>query len=378
MQIAAYYFPNYHLDSRNEEFHGPGWTEWELMKVAHPRFAGHRQPRIPLWGYEDEADPRVMAKKIDAASEAGLDAFVFDWYWYESKPYLWRALDEGFLQAPNRNRLKFALMWANHDWYDRHPIGFRASSHATLLYPWNATREEMGSIWDMLLRKYFLQPNYWKIEGRPYFSIYAVDRFIRQMGGTQQAAEILELLQKKAREAGLPGIHLTAIWYDNLENRMFCICPQTAWTQEVGFHTYTSYNSIGTTQCWQEGGPFPTVDYSQASQEYAALAKHALETLPAPYYPVVTAGWDSTPRTIQSEVFQPGPYPWIPVMEPDAAGFGQALQAMGALLKNRPPEQQLLFLNAWNEWTEGSYLEPDTVLGTSYLNTLRDFSSTVR
>ena len=65
MQAAAYYFPNYHVDSRNELQHGTGWTEWELMKCATPRFEGHRQPRIPLWGYGDEADPAVMAVKID-------------------------------------------------------------------------------------------------------------------------------------------------------------------------------------------------------------------------------------------------------------------------------------------------------------------------
>ena len=96
MQTAAYYFPNYHLDKRNEEFHGKGWTEWELMKCARPRFEGHRQPRIPLWGYLDEADPQVMEQKINAAADHGIDSFVFDWYWYDG-PYLQRALDEGFL-----------------------------------------------------------------------------------------------------------------------------------------------------------------------------------------------------------------------------------------------------------------------------------------
>ena len=64
MDIAAYYFPNYHADKRNEEYRGPGWTEWELMKCARPRFEGHRQPKVPVWGYEDEADPQVMAKKL--------------------------------------------------------------------------------------------------------------------------------------------------------------------------------------------------------------------------------------------------------------------------------------------------------------------------
>lgn len=76
-QVAAYYFPNFHIDRRNEEWHGKGWTEWNLVKAATPRFTGHNQPKIPLWGYEDEANPAVMGKKIASAADNGLSAFIF-------------------------------------------------------------------------------------------------------------------------------------------------------------------------------------------------------------------------------------------------------------------------------------------------------------
>lgn len=42
--VACYYFPNYHVDVRNEAAHGSGWTEWALVKarlVARPD-----QPKI--------------------------------------------------------------------------------------------------------------------------------------------------------------------------------------------------------------------------------------------------------------------------------------------------------------------------------------------
>ena len=97
-KIAAYYFPNFHLDPRNEAWHGKGWTEWNLVRAAAPRFEGHVQPKVPAWGYEDESDPAVMAKKIGAAARSGLSAFLFDWYWYDNGPYLQRAgggLSEG-------------------------------------------------------------------------------------------------------------------------------------------------------------------------------------------------------------------------------------------------------------------------------------------
>ena len=72
--VAAYYFGNYHPgDARNARQKGPDWTEWKLVREAKPRFPGHRQPRVPLWGYGDESDPAVMARKIDAAADHGVD-----------------------------------------------------------------------------------------------------------------------------------------------------------------------------------------------------------------------------------------------------------------------------------------------------------------
>ncbi|MBE7086916.1 MAG: hypothetical protein E7369_01275, partial [Clostridiales bacterium] len=86
-KLYAYYFPNWHVDKLNEEWHGKGWTEWECVKCARPRFPNHEQPLVPLWGYEDEADPKVMAKKIATAKEYGIDGFIFDTYYFADGPY---------------------------------------------------------------------------------------------------------------------------------------------------------------------------------------------------------------------------------------------------------------------------------------------------
>src|ERR1041385_4237660 len=94
---------------------GKDWSEWELVKAAKPRFTGHQQPKVPLWGYGDESDPKVMAQKIAAAADHGIDAFIFDWYYSNEGPSLESALARGFLGAANNTRLKFALMWANDD-----------------------------------------------------------------------------------------------------------------------------------------------------------------------------------------------------------------------------------------------------------------------
>lgn len=369
IQTAVYYFPNYHVDPRNEAVHGRGWTEWELMKVARPRFEGHDQPKIPLWGYEDEADPAVMAKKIDVAVEHGVDAFVFDWYWYEG-PYLERCLKEGFLGAPNNDKMKFALMWANHDWKNFHPGG-RDTKNYPINFPWSTRRETVGYVWDYIIENFMTKPNYWRVDGLPYFSIYAVNRFIGQMGGVEATAEVLSEFREKAVKAGLPGIHIGGIWFDVLDSHpAYSECPQADWANKLGFSSYTSYNNCCTTDEWFRN--FPHIDYDKAAEEYYQIARKAMTTLPAPYHPVVTAGWDSTPRCTQSEVYDEKPsYPYLGVMQPTPEKFRKAVAETVKILKEYAADNPIFFINAWNEWTEGSYLEPDTRFGMAVLENLK-------
>ena len=368
MQTAVYYFPNFHVDPRNEAVHGKGWTEWELMKHAGPRFPGHMQPKIPAWGYEDEADPAVMARKIDAAADHGFDAFIFDWYWYEG-PFLERALNEGFLGAPNRGRMKFALMWANHDWKNFHP-GNRDTANYKITFPWTTRRDTIPYVWDYLIEHYLTQPNYWKINGKPYFSIYAISRFIAQMGGVEDAAEVLADFRARAKAAGLPGLHLNAVGLDMLDRS-----PQSAARHDqvvkAGFDSCTSYNCVCLSEKWMQ--EFPRVDFQEMADDYIEVAKKTMRALPFPFYPVVTTGWDPSPRTIQSEVYDPTPcYPWMAVMESSPEKLADATRKTAELLMTRPADERIMFFNAWNEWTEGSYLEPDNFYGMKLLEAVRD------
>ena len=180
-QVAAYYFPQYHRDPRNDRWHGPGWTEWALVRAATPRFPGHQQPKVPLWGYEDEADPAVMARKIDAAADHAVDTFIFDWYWYDGAPFLNGALDEGFLGAPNNDRLQCALMWANHDWISIFPRAHDTTPR--VLAPGATSRPQFEAAVEYMIERYFAHPSYWRIDGKPYFSIYELMTFVRGLGG---------------------------------------------------------------------------------------------------------------------------------------------------------------------------------------------------
>ena len=107
--VAAYYWPAYHDGPRWRPFFrgtGPGGNEgeWEIIRKAKPKFDGHHQPHVPLWGYEDATVPKVMEKKIDAAVDHGVDIMIFDWYWYNNKPFLEEEINKGFLKAKNNDK----------------------------------------------------------------------------------------------------------------------------------------------------------------------------------------------------------------------------------------------------------------------------------
>jgi hypothetical protein len=367
--IGAYYFPNYHVDPRNEKLYGSGWTEWELMKRAVPRFAGHQQPRIPAWGYEDEADPTVFARKIDAAADYGINNFIFDWYWYNDGAFLQRGLEEGYLKAANRHRLQFSIMWAIHNWIDIFPIKRSQANNPTLLYPGAVTEKTFDTMTDYLVERYFSQPTYWKIDGCPYFSIYELFRFIDGLGGIAAAKRALQRFRDKTRSAGFDDLHLNAIiWGVQVLPGEQSISNPNELLHALGFDSVTSYVWIHHV----EMPDFPVTDYEYVHNRMCEYWKEATTSFSLPYYPNVTMGWDSSPRTCQSDVFDHLGYPFIPTLggnTPEA--FKKALESVKTFLDSRGSDK-IFNINAWNEWTEGSYLEPDTVTGMGYLEAIRD------
>jgi hypothetical protein len=367
-EIGAYYFPNYHRDPRNDAAHGPGWTEWDLLRAAKPRFEGHQQPKVPLWGYEDEADPLVMARKIDAAADHDLNHFIFDWYWYEDGPFLGRCLDEGFLGAVNNHRLKFALMWANHDWLDIMPA--KKSGKHTLQFPGVVSRAAFETLTDYIVGNYFKHPSYWMIDGCPYFSIYELMTLVRGLGGIDVTRDALASFRAKTKAAGFPDLHLNAVvWGVQILPNEVALKNPNEMLHALGFDSVASYVWVHHVSLWD----FPATSYPEVSALSARDWTRLSGEFSLPYFPNVTMGWDPSPRTVQSDVFTNVGYPWMATMKDNSPeNFAAALRAIKVFLDNRPENLPRTFsINAWNEWTEGSYLEPDTVHGLGYLEAVR-------
>ncbi len=374
MTVACYYFPNYHVDPRNERVHGKGWSEWALVRRAEPRYPGHRQPRVPLWGYEDESDPLVMAKKIDSAADHGIDAFIFDWYWYNDGAFLERGLDRGFLGAANNHRLKFSLMWANHDWKDIHPARLGESRQGFLsgypiLYPGAVSRSTFDTIIDVALERYFSHPSYWLIEGCPYFSIYDLPCLVAGLGGIEATQQALAYFRQRVKASGFRDLHLNGVlWNPHALSSAGTVMDAASLVRTFHFDSVTSYVWIHHARL----DTFPETDYNQIRDAYLAYAEYIARQLPVPYFPNITMGWDSSPRTLPSDTYEEAAYPFSAAMGNNSPQhFQQACKMIKQFLDGRASAQRICTINAWNEWTEGSYLEPDTETGLAYLQAIR-------
>ncbi len=380
--IGAYYWPNVHVDPRNEKWFGPGWTEWEITKWARPRFPGHDQPKVPFWGYEDESDPTVMAKKIDTAAKYGVDVLIFDWYYYNDGSFLRAALDKGFLGAPNNRKVKFALMWANHDMPDVFPAKLAQSyPNWRVLIPGAVTRQAFDKMVDDIIEKYFKNPSYWLIDGAPYFSVYDLETLIKGLGGYEETRNALHDFRAKTKAAGFPDLHLNVILRGDTVvgggafvklNGSGSTAPtldQNGMSKDLGFDSLGSYT-------WVHNVTFPDFPITQYSYVRKKAMEYNLQTIAKfdlPYYANVTCGWDSTPRMCATDMFIPKGYPFMGVLVGNTpAEFKRSLSEMKEFLDTKGNKQKIFSINSWNEWTEGSYLEPDATNGFGFLEAVKE------
>ena len=373
--VAAYYCPCTHPDPRWDKAKYPGFTEWDLIRAAKPRFPRHQQPRVPLWGYTDESDPKVMAGKIDAAADHGVDVFIFGWYYYDDGPYLQGALERGFLKASNNQRIRFALMWANHDWYDIQ--GYNPADPIKLLYPGKVTPATWETITDLVIERYFKHPSYWTFDGKPYFSIYEMSLFLDSFGSVEAARAGLDRFRAKTQAAGFPGLHLNAILWGqpNLPGgKTPADWPRLC--RDLGLDSLTGYT-------WVHHGAlnystFPISDYVAGRDTYLKFWEQAIPTLPVPYFPNTTINWDNSPRAHpQAKWDKPAAHVVNPVMVGNTpAAFEEASRIIRDRLLAAPTRPKIVTVNAWNEWPEGSVLEPDQEHGYGYLQALRSVFGT--
>lgn len=362
--IAAYIWPAYTGDEpRARIFWEKGIGEWQTVQTAQAKFEGHSWPRKPLWGYLNEADPQVMARQIEAATEYGVNVFIYDWYWYDHRPFLENCLNTGFLQAENRNQMKFFLMWANHNaavlWDKRN-----SDDEDTYVWDGAVDRVEFEKICHRLIEKYFSQPNYYTIDKKPVFMIYDINNLMRGLGGMKKTKKAFEWFRQECVKAGLPGLYLMGTkWGEINHNAAGCDGGITVTTNmvfnELGFDGMTHYQFVHFTDMNR--------DYldimKDVKKEWAKIDNDYSLT----YYPHISIGWDNNPRffSFRTEICRNNTPENISLALKEAKKYADEKEL-------NPP---LITVNSWNEWTETSYLQPDNINGYGYLQAIKDVFS---
>lgn len=362
-EVVAIYCPLWHNYDHASAWKGEDWCEWELMKAATPRFAGHYQPYKPTWGCFDESDPKWSAREIGLAADNGVDVFLVDWYWYNGVKIMEEALDRGLLRARNRERVKFALMWANHDWFDYFPLPLDRKRNTWL--PSRHSPQDWERVIEYCIELYFRQPHYWRVDDAIFFSIYDSLRFVRELGGAKAFRKLLAATNRRLARAKLPPLHLNAMVFSlQAEDEL----------KAAGYASITNYNihtsgKISTKQ---------TERYEDVIEGH--LKKWDLMAgASLPYCPVVTVGWDASPRCEKKAPwpFPPNPlngsrdYPYMHVVVGNTPELFEELCARALRhCRETQPLPYAVFVNAWNEWTEGCILLPEKRYGTGYLKAI--------
>lgn len=357
--VAAFLYPAYASDDpRLRPFWPMGIGEWETVMTMQQRNPGHYWNRKPLWGYINEADPAVMSMEIEQATRHGINVFIFDWYWFDGRPFMETTLNNGFLKADNVDKMKFYLMWANHDVLNLWDTRLAQFNEDNVIWTGKVDRDEFEKICKRNIEKYFKHPQYYKIDGKPVFMIYDIPQLIAGLGGIEQTADALKWFKEEVKRAGFPGLELQlTMWSINVNYSGFdgskTQNPENDFVKKLGFTSATHY----------QFAHFANVDeeymkiMEQVQREWARIDS----VFDLVYYPHISVGWDNSPRTVRSAV----------VKNNTPENFEKALRMARDYVDRHPDQAPLVTINSWNEWTETSYLMPCNVFGYGYLEAVK-------
>ncbi len=348
-KVVAFYLPQFHPIKENDAWWGKGFTEWTNVTKAVPQYRGHYQPRLPLdLGFYDLRNSEVMTAQVGLAKTNGISAFCFHYYWFDGHRLLETPLEAYLENKDQALDLPFCICWANENWTRRWD-----GSESDMLMEQSHSLEDHARVFDDL-KRYFTDPRYLTVDGRPLIVIYR-PTIIGDLG------PMVEIWREAARRAGLPGIHLVAT------NSFGFSDPGS-----IGFDGLCEFppHNVVVGACndekdWLNPAHEGNVYRYGEVVEYCQKRLSGIDGTPDAknYYPALMMGWDNEAR-------KPGRGNIFDGCTP--ALFRHWFEsAVEFSTRNHSQGGRLVFINAWNEWAEGTYLEPDRQYGHAYLWAVR-------
>lgn len=312
-EVGVYYYPGW-----------PTYTRWSVLDDF--------PERRPVLGYYREGDPEVADWHIKWMVEHGITFIVYDWYWSQGGRHLEHAIHQGFFNAKYHDKIKFCLLWANHN------------------APGTSSAEDMVNVTNYWLDNYFLRDDYMKVDGKPVVVIFSPGRLTSDIG-VEAVKAAFDKSREMAKARGLNGIYFTACAYPGrggLET-----------LEKEGYDAVTGYNypSAG------DGGRI-VAPYADNVTGYSEFWRAIQDNTSLPYVPVTDPGWDSRPWHGPNARVRTGKTPEL---------FQRMLRnAREFVEKRKAAGPKMVLVEAWNEFGEGDYVEPHREWGFAHVDAIRE------
>ncbi|MDG1463445.1 MAG: glycoside hydrolase family 99-like domain-containing protein, partial [Gammaproteobacteria bacterium] len=338
LKLIAFYLPQFHPLEINDKAWGKGFTEWTNVSKAIPQFRGHYQPRLPgELGFYDLRVEDVQKRQIELARQHGIYGFCYYHYWFAGKRVMEKPLQK-ILGNPNLD-LPFCLCWANENWTRRWDGG----DQEVLINQEHSQKDDIAFIQE--IEATLKDSRYIRINGKPLLLLY------RPMLLPDPAATA-DRWREYAREKGIGELYIVAV-------------------ASFGFSEYEKIGFDGLVQFPPHDIKKYKVTYEKTLYnkdfcgqvfDYTRIPDEALKSLDPQQniFPGVMMEWDNEAR-------KPGNGRMFYGCKPEI--YQQWLdEASQFVINNKAENERIVFINAWNEWAEGTYLEPDRKNGYAYLS----------
>lgn len=371
-RVIAFYLPQYHPIPENDMWWGRGFTEWTNVAKAKPQFRGHVQPKIPAdLGFYDLRLPEVRKAQAEMARDCGVEGFCYWHYWFGNGKTLLEMPFNEVLRTGEPD-FPFCLGWANHSWSNK-----TWQKNTTFQKDTMFLEQTYGDDDDYTKHFYSVLPafqdhRYITVDGKPLFLIFAPLDF-------PQLNHFVTLWQELAHENGLKGIHFVGKvsgvgkfdkgpfynYAQDISKRYNSVLAEGMDAVNSVNLRFAEMESIGKYHKMFDRLLNKLIPSSKVEKyDYAKVTQHFFtkEDSQENVYPTILPRWDKTPRLGKQAYVYTGSTPEL---------FAKSIHEALELIKRKEPEHRILFLQAWNEWGEGNYMEPDLEFGHGYMDALK-------
>ena len=343
VRAIAFYLPQFHAIPENDAWWGEGFTEWTNVRPAKPQFQGHYQPHEPddFLGYYDLSDTTVMRKQIELARQYGIEGFCFYVYWFSGSRLLETPVDN-YLADQTLDQ-PFCICWANENWSRR----WDGLENDLLMVQHYSDQDDIAFISHM--SKYLRDPRYIRVEGKPLLVVYRPNLF-------PSMKKTALRWRKWCRENGLGEIHIAYV------QSFEAVSPA-----EYGLDAAIEFppnNSAPPDITRKTAKKAP--DFSGRVYDWRVFIPRSEKYEPPDYtlYRSVCPSWDNTARKKERGTVFSNSSPKL-----FERWLVNAIRDTHERFSDN--DKRLVFINAWNEWAEGTHLEPDRRYGFAWLQAVR-------